>query len=438
LIVAEHASAKWGGEPILPLHYFRNLRARCIEAWLIVHERTRPELRELLPGEQSRILYVRDTWLHRWLFKLGEFFPHQFSFFTFQWVVRVLTQLMARRIARRLIAEHGVNIVHQPIPVSPKEASLMHGLGVPVVIGPMNGGMSYPAGFSDMQNRCVRMFMSVGRWIADIANRLMPGKLRAQTLLVANHRTRGALPRGARGEIIQVVENGVDLNLWSAPSRNGHESNKPIRFVFAGRLVDWKGVNLLIEAFAQVAKQVNSVLDIIGDGRLRAHLEFMAKNVGVGDKVRFHGWLLQHQCAEQFKNADVFVLPSIYECGGAVVLEAMASGLPIVATDWGGPADYVDGSCGILVQPASRDSFVAGMTDAMLKLAADPVLRRRLGEAGRKKAVDVFDWQRKVDRILEIYLRTATRNADQPPAKDKVLQSTSIDRSIKGSPTAAV
>ena len=101
------------------------------------------------------------------------------------------------------------------------------------------------------------------------------------------------------------------------------------------------------------------------------------------------------------------MLPSLYECGGAVVLEAMAAGLPVVATAWGGPADYLDDSCGILINPSSPDAFVADLAGAMVKLAKDPALRLCLGRAGRARVERLFDWERKVDRMLEIYASVA-------------------------------
>ena len=100
-------------------------------------------------------------------------------------------------MARRLIAQHSIDIVHQPIPVSPKESSLLYNLGVPVVIGPMNGGMAYPPGFTHSQGNATAAFVRIGRLFSGVLNRLMPGKLRAAALLVANERTGKALPPGA-------------------------------------------------------------------------------------------------------------------------------------------------------------------------------------------------------------------------------------------------
>jgi glycosyltransferase involved in cell wall biosynthesis len=125
--------------------------------------------------------------------------------------------------------------------------------------------------------------------------------------------------------------------------------------------------------------------------------------MGLGSVVKFSGWLSQEACATRLRDADVLVLPSLYECGGAVVLEAMAMGLPVIATAWGGPIDYLDSSCGLLIKPDSRQSLIAGFSDAMTKLATSPDLRSRLGRAGCTRARENFDWERKIDQILEIY-----------------------------------
>jgi glycosyltransferase involved in cell wall biosynthesis len=84
----------------------------------------------------------------------------------------------------------------------------------------------------------------------------------------------------------------------------------------------------------------------------------------------------------------------------------MAMGLPVIATDWGGPADYLDAACGILVPPKSREQFVNDLAAAMLTLASSPELRTEMGRAGRRRVEEMFDWERKADRILEIYGQT--------------------------------
>lgn len=408
VIVAEHASSQFGGEAFLPLHYFRLLRDRNIEAWLVVHGRTQAELQSLLPKECDRMYFVNDTWIHKFLWRFGQFLPSRVAVMTTGLISHLYTQNIQRSIVRKLVRQHNIDVVHEPIPVSPKFPSLMYGVGAPVVIGPMNGDIEYPPAFRDRESRNAKLMISLGRQLADIWNRVMPGKLQAQTLLVANERTKQALPSGVSGTVIELVENGVDLSVWQLLAAEKIPNLEAPKFVFIGRLVEMKAVELLIEAFQGVAAETDACLEIIGDGNLRQELEAQAVNLGLGERVKFSGWLSQKECAMRLEHASALVLPSLLECGGAVVLEAMAMGLPVIATKWGGPVDYLDTTCGILIEPTSTEALVNGFTDAMLKLAHYPEWRSQMGRAGQQRVREHFDWERKIDRILEIYQQTCS------------------------------
>ena len=416
LIASEHASSKFGGEAALPLHYFRVLRARGIPVWLLTHARTRDELDALYPGD-PHIVYIEDTSFHRAMWRLGLRLPDAISYITTGYLSRLSTQLAQRRIAARLVREHGIDVVHQPMPVSPKEPSMLYGFAAPVVIGPMNGGMDYPPGFARQRSALVDAVMGAGRASAVWLNRIFPGKRRAATLLVANARTRNALPAGVCPRVVELVENGVDLGLWQpgpAATEGADTPDDVTTFVFMGRLVDWKAVDLLLEAFARAREQAKMRLWILGDGNERVRLEALAADLGIAGtsreavgSVHFAGWLPQAACAERIAAADALVLPSLLECGGAVVLEAMSMAKPVIATAWGGPLDYLDPSCGILVPPVSRPAIIDGFAQALVDLARSPVLRRRLGEQGLAKVRREFDWELKVDRVMAIYRQAA-------------------------------
>ena len=402
-IVAENASFKFGGEASLPLHYFSRLRGRGIEAWLIVHGRIRSELEALLPDDQSRIQYIPDRWYHRLIWRLSRTLPRRISESTFGLLMVLINQLIQRSMVKQLISSRGINVVHQPIPVSPKAPSLIWGLGVPVIIGPMNGGMDYPAAFRTDESLITRAYVWMGRHGATIVNRLIAGKRHASVLLVANERTRAALPGGGRGRIVELPENGVDLSIWSPPGETGPadaSDSVPPRFIFIGRLVDWKRLDFVLQALVTCTE---ATLDVIGDGPMRNLWVDTATTLGVAPRVHWLGWLPQAACAKRLQGAIALVLPSIYECGGAVVLEAMACGVPVIALAWGGPAQYVDTSCGILISPTDSAAIIKGFADAQMLLVMNPEMRARLGEAGRKRAELYFDWNRKIDSILNIY-----------------------------------
>ena len=410
-IVAENASFRFGGEASLPLHYFSRLRARGVEAWLIIHGRTRPELEALFPNDQDRIQYIPDKWYHKLIWNLSRPLPRRVSEATFGTLMVLINQLIQRSMLKRLILEKQINVVHQPIPVSPKAPSFIFGLGVPVIIGPMNGGMDYPTAFRGAESLFTRLTVALGRASANLVNGVIPGKRDAALLLVANERTRQALPSGVRGQVIEIPENGVDLGIWKLPEnaeadrtdRSPRETGHPdgqSRFLFVGRLVDWKRLDFVLQALAAIP---GAQLEVIGDGAMRPAWTALAQSLGIADRVHWLGWRPQPECAAILHGATALLLPSIYECGGAVVLEAMACGIPVVATAWGGPADYLDPTCGILVDASNPSVIAKGFIDAMQKLTADPTLRSQLGAAGRARVEQYFDWNQKIDQILDLY-----------------------------------
>jgi glycosyltransferase involved in cell wall biosynthesis len=397
-IVAEHASTRFGGEAFLPVHYFSLLRARGIETWLIVHSRTGKELAKLFPQDKGRILLVPDLWIHRLFFRLSRHLPRRLSEATFGLLNQLITQLCQRLMLRRLIRTQNINVIHQPIPISPRFPSALYGLGVPVVIGPLNGGMEYPAAFRNKESWISRATVGFLKLFADAGNSLLPGKKRADVVLVANARTRIALPKGIRGRVIEMNENGIDVETWHCESGDAVRTT-PL-FVFVGRLVDWKALDIVIRALARVP---TAELDVVGDGPMLEAWTSLARELKVSERVHFIGRETQSQYAARLRQSVGLVLPSLYESGGAVVLEAMAAAKPVIATRWGGPVDYLDSSCGILVDPQSYRALVTGFARAIQKLIDCPELANAMGAAGRERAVRDFDWQRRIDRIIGIY-----------------------------------
>jgi glycosyltransferase involved in cell wall biosynthesis len=129
-----------------------------------------------------------------------------------------------------------------------------------------------------------------------------------------------------------------------------------------------------------------------------------------------HGWIAREETARIIAMADVFVMPSLRECGGTAILEALAMGKPVITTRWGGPADYVDENCGVLVYPSSGQGFIDGLAEAMVGLAHSPEERRRLGEGGRRRVrEDNLDWSSKADRVLSILEETCAETRSGYP-----------------------
>jgi glycosyltransferase involved in cell wall biosynthesis len=405
-IVSDNVSAKFGGEAILPYHYFRFLSQQGVEVWLLAHSRTRSELQSAFPEYKDRILYTPDLWLHRAILRLSAYLPRRIAGSLFGLCTLLVTQGHQRRMIRKLVKEVGIDVVHQPTPVSPRMPSLMYALGAPVVIGPLNGGMDYPAAFVHQESFKTRAIVSLARRLSDLVNRLLPGKLQAATILVANQRTRAALPRGVRGRVMELVENAVDVAAWQPHATSEGASPFPNQFIFIGRLVSWKRLDIVLHALASLQQ---ATLLVVGEGMRRPAWEQLCRELKISDRVSFLGWQPQEECARLLAQSTALVLPSIYECGGAVVLEAMASGKPVIATNWGGPADYLDPTCGVLIEPDSTAGMVEQFAAAMLMLSTNAAITKQMGQKGQARINEHFSWQTKANTIREIYREASER-----------------------------
>jgi glycosyltransferase involved in cell wall biosynthesis len=165
-----------------------------------------------------------------------------------------------------------------------------------------------------------------------------------------------------------------------APGAVGSGERKPLALAL-GRLHPNKGFDLLLEALAGTREVI---LWIAGDGPLRPSLERLATRLGIAGRVRFLGW--REDVPRLFAAADLLVCPSLHEPLGNVVIEAWSAGLAVVATASDGPAGLIeDGESGILVPlPGARGGGPQALGDAIERVCADPALRARLGNAGRR------------------------------------------------------
>ena len=160
------------------------------------------------------------------------------------------------------------------------------------------------------------------------------------------------------GVITKVVPNIVSGEFYCV-----RERHSGVRFVSVSKLTQGKRIDVLIKAFALlVASFDDVVLEIVGEGEQGADLQRLAEKLGVSAKVNFHGLLLRKDIGNLYKNCDCFVLPSAFETFGVAYIEAMAAGLPVIATRCGGPEDFVTEENGIMVDVDD----VEGLKEAML------------------------------------------------------------------------
>lgn len=196
---------------------------------------------------------------------------------------------------------------------------------------------------------------------------------------------------------VQIVPNGVDFNIFS--NKQGKYSGKHT-ILTVGRLEKVKGHSYLINAFEEIKKKIpNAHLVIIGDGSERNNLEKQANDLGIKNSVTFVGEILNNDLPDYYKEADVFVMPSFYEGFGITAIEAMACGVPVVASRVGGLLEIIEnGETGILVKPKDSKEII----DAISLLLEDKNLRQSITHKA-KEAARKYNWKNIAFEVSKIY-----------------------------------
>jgi glycosyltransferase involved in cell wall biosynthesis len=241
---------------------------------------------------------------------------------------------------------------------------------------------------------------------------------RADRILVASPMLAATPPLLHHRDRLQVVPYGFDPDRWDpspgeiAEIRRRHPG--PI-VLFLGRLVWYKGVDLLIDAM----RSVEGTLVVVGDGPKRAELEARAQRAGLGSRVVFPGAVSDRRRAAYYRAADVFVVPSTSraEAFCLALLEAMAYGTPAISTEVGTATSWVNvaGETGMVVPPGDARAL-AGALDRLL---GDEPMRQRFAEAAAARARSRFTLQAMLEAVTEVYLSTASgprAHAEKTPA----------------------
>lgn len=205
---------------------------------------------------------------------------------------------------------------------------------------------------------------------------------------------------------IRKVGYGVSLDGFH-PKKESEEVREELGIdsgigaLFVGRLAKRKGLSYLFRALKKVRKEISDFrLVLVGEGPEEKTCGELVKKFDLKDMVRLEGFKPKDELQEIYASCDFVILPSTKdESFGRVIPEAMASGVPVLTTDIAGYREVFEDGAGFLIPPKDSDS----LAEKMLKLSKDEKLREKLGRKGRKVATEKFNWDKIVDRTLEVY-----------------------------------
>jgi glycosyltransferase involved in cell wall biosynthesis len=315
----------------------------------------------------------------------------------------------------RAVEEGRFDIVHRLTPLTPTAPSLIaakcEALGVPFVLGPLNGGLPWPPGFTATR-------FKEGELLSYVRSlyKLLPGYRStlssASAIITGSLATRNLLPQRFSDKFVYVVENGIDQDKFPEYERSSYSS--PIRFAFVGRLVPYKGADMAIRALSTFLKGGLATLDVYGDGPERESLQTLVTDDAGRQSVRFHGWVEHSDLYTRLRDADVLIFPSVREFGGAVVLEAMRLGIVPVVVAYGGPGELVTADTGFTIPLGTKEEIINALTRIVGEIIDRPNRLGKLSAASRHRVREHFTWEAKAVKTMEIYRWVLRRRSSNP------------------------
>ncbi|MGB7161388.1 MAG: glycosyltransferase family 4 protein [Tepidisphaeraceae bacterium] len=443
LLIAESANPEWVSVPLVGWSHARAL-ARVADTHLITQVRNRAAILRAGLVEGADFTAIDSEAVARRIQKLRKWFRGgKGKGWTVVTALNSLEypyfeHLVWKQFGARLRAGE-FDIVHQITPLSPttpsRLASKCRRAGVPFVWGPLNGGVPWPKGFDQARRE-------EKEWLSYVRNayKLLPGygstRRSATAILIGSRSTWAQMPEKYRQKCFYLAENAIDPARFAR--RRTRSAARPIRAIFIGRLVPYKGADMLIEAASELIKSGAMKIDIVGDGPQLPQLRERVAALGLpSNGVNFAGWVKHEGIQDRLIEADLLTFPSIREFGGGVALEAMAAGVVPVVTDYGGLGELVTDRTGFLIPIGTRDQIISRLRQILTELAANPAAIDAKSEPAWRRAHEQFTWDAKAAQVLRIYDWIMNKDSPKPAFPMPTPDLPAPDAAAEGEPASA-
>jgi glycosyltransferase involved in cell wall biosynthesis len=325
------------------------------------------------------------------------------------------------------IDEYNIQLVHFVTPAGIHSFNTLYrDLSVPYIVGPLGGGLGTPSGFlqvfrftGSVRNIIRGLFYFCVRRLALLRKYLA----HASKILVGTTELLRYVPREARVRTETFFDTIIDMEQIPSPRLEPRDGE--VRVTFVGRLVRLKGLSLLIAAVEDLFSRRGDLrgrvrVSVLGGGEELGRIKRMVARHHLSETVDFRGHVDRKTVLEELVNSDIFCLPTLRENGGGAVLEAMACGLPVITSDYGGPQRSIDASSGIKIAVENRNQYVRDLSRALERLINDPILRKSLGLNARRRAQREFSFQSVERRIESVYCDVLGRHGRAIPGPESL------------------
>ncbi|MEZ2300953.1 MAG: glycosyltransferase family 4 protein [Microcoleus sp.] len=410
LLIVEQCNPEWASVPLVGYNFFHKIN-KLVDATLVTHIRNKTALDK--HPEYEKVFYLEESNLNKQYYKIvakvtanGRVNWPLYNALSYPIYEEFNRQVYQKFKTQILNGDY--DIVHAITPMMPRYPFKVVTVcqQTPFILGPVNGGIPFPPGFQETAKQEFAQF----NFLRAVGRALIPGYVetykKADKILAGSTYTLNMLKDlfAIPDERIDLFyENGISDEFLNATHIKNKEASQ-INLLFVGRLVPYKCADIVIEAIGRLDPVIKNKirLTIVGDGPERNNLENRVQELKLGEIVSFAGWVNQQETLDYYKKADIFCFPSIREFGGAVVMEAMACGLPCIVANNGGIGEYVNEETGFKIEPNSREYLTEELTSKIKLLVEDDRLRESMSAKAMEKAKE-FAWDKKAEKIVEIY-----------------------------------
>ena len=411
LFITHECNPEWTSVPLLGFNFF-NALSKLVDVTLVTHERNRHALEKVREKRtihyisESRIASTYYKYMNRQIFSRWNNWPlhHVLSYPLYaEFDSRVFERF------KNSVISGAYDIVHALTPILPRYPYKISKVceKIPFILGPVNGGLPFPKNFSGVAKKEAAQFNFL-RYFSKILPGYKATYQKAKVVLAGSSYTLELLKNNfsIHPEKLELFfENGIPSEFFVPRNSEGRRAESaPFHLLFVGRLVPYKGADMLISALGEMDESIKEklILTIVGAGPEENNLQRQVAHLHLQKQVRFTGLVDHHKVLEYYQDADIFCFPSIREFGGAVVLEAMAAGLPCIVVNHGGISEYVMDGTGIKIDPLSREHIIREIREGVQHLINDSRFYKKLSKNAAIRAGE-FEWKNKAKQLVKIY-----------------------------------
>ena len=380
-----------GSEPYVGWNWVNSLSKQGHEVWVITRKNNRQIINDFLSKNSLagvKFIYYDLPKVFLYI-KNGNRGVHLYY---------LLWQIGIYFVCKQLCKKIKFSLIHHVTFVTARQPSFLGLLGIPFIPGPIAGG-------ERSHFKLLESFLIIDKLFEYLRlfsnylikyNPLMHLTFNsASKIIVTSIQTKNVIPKVYHPKIIENLAVGIDKNeIKSNFTMWGGEQNNKFRIMYAGRILHWKGLHIVLNTYAHLLKSSDKFeLSIIGSGSRENWVKTVANKLNVYDNIKWVKEIDRNELNNYYAKSDAFLFPSLHDSGGMVILEALSFGLPVICLDIGGPSKIINEECGFIIDTSGKNVYDISVqiSKKLLFMSKNRNLCKQLSKNAKKRILD-FEW----------------------------------------------